>query len=576
MRIFFIIFSLFVIISISANDSYSEDPSKQWAKVYSGNNMEYAYAVQETSDGGYILAGFTLSFGTGNRDVWVLKLDSEGNVSWQNTYGGTGSDYAYSVQVTLDGGYVVAGCTNSFGTSSYDIFVLRLNGDGTIFWQKTYGGSDIDIAYDLHQTSDGGYVVAGYTKSFSDGDKDICVLKLDSEGAVSWQTTYGGTQKDDEAWSVRETSDGGYIVAGNSYSCSQGEKDMIVLKLDNTGDVIWQKGYDGGENDYAFSIEQTIDGGYILCGHTSAFETNGGNIRVLKLAIDGTISWEKNIVGDYFERSYSIHQTTDGGYILAGDTYSFGAGGRDMWLIKLNNSGDIQWQKTFGGAGDDTAYSIQQTSGGGYVVTGKTSSFSETDTSTDIVVLRIAGDANFPVCGDALATSAATSSASSNDMAVESINISLPYLSSAPTTTDISITTQSSTAEIMEVCYFDPNDVDGDGIPNSNDNCPDYYNQSQVDIYPQGGNGIGDSCECEGDFECDGDCDGTDATLFKTDFGRSIFTNPCNNISQCNGDFDCDGDCDGTDATSFKVDFGRSSFNDPCPSCTAGDWCSYQ
>ena len=127
----------------------------------------------------------------------------------------------------------------------------------------------------------------------------------------------------------------------------------------------------------------------------------------------------------------------------------------------------------------------------------------------------------------------------------------------------------------MEICYFDPNDVDGDGIPNSSDNCPDYYNQSQIDIYPQGGNGIGDLCECEGDFECDGDCDGTDATQFKTDFGRSIFNKPCNNNSQCYGDFDCDGDCDGTDATSFKVDFGRSSFNDPCPSCTVGDWCSY-
>jgi len=164
-----------------------------WAASYGGSYPDYVSSIQQTSDGGYIVAGHTLSFGVGDRDFWVLKLDEEGNVEWQKAYGGSDYDWATSIQQTDDGGYIVAGYTFSFGAGGYDFWVLKLNENGNVEWQKTYGGSDDEEAYSINQTDDGGYIVAGgSTYSFEPGGYDVWVLKLDEEGNVEWQKTYGG------------------------------------------------------------------------------------------------------------------------------------------------------------------------------------------------------------------------------------------------------------------------------------------------------------------------------------------------------------------------------------------------
>ena len=288
------IFFLLVAINLcAAHSGVSATPGKQWAHVYRGSNSDVARSVQETSDGGYIVAGYTSSFGVGNNDIWILKLEDDGEISWQKTFGGNGVDQAYAVQETSDGGYVITGYTNSIGAGSNDIWVLKLENDGTINWGKTYGGSDSDIAYAIQQTSEGGFIVAGYTNSFGDGDKDVLVMKLDSLGNIIWQKTNGGTRTDDEAWSVRETFDGGFVVAGNTYSCGLGLRDILVLKLDSLGELVWEKGYGGSKYDHAKSIEPTLDGGYIISGHSSDFANGGGNIKILKLNIDGNLSWHK-------------------------------------------------------------------------------------------------------------------------------------------------------------------------------------------------------------------------------------------------------------------------------------------
>lgn len=569
MKSLFIVFLLVALNLCIAHAGYGFDPGKQWVRVYGGSNSDVARSIQETSVGGYIVAGYTSSFGVGNNDIWILKLEDDGQISWQKTFGGNGVDQAYAVQETSDGGYVITGYTNSFGAGSNDIWVLKLGNDGTIHWGKTYGGSDSDVAYDIQQTSDGEYIVAGCTRSFGDGDTDILVLKLDSSGNIIWQKTNGGTRTDDEAWSVRETFDGGFVVAGNTYSCGLGLRDILVLKLDSLGDLVWEKGYGGSKYDHAKSIEPTPDGGYIISGHSSDFVTGGGNIRILKLDIDGNLSWYKTFGGSHLDRSSSIHQTTDGGYIVAGTTLSFGAGSEDMWLTKLSTSGNVQWQKPFGGTGKEIAYSIQQTSDGGYIATGRTDSFNEG--GVDILVLKVDSGGDIYGCDIS-----GMSDASITDASVENSDTVLPHTTPHLTAGALSIISQNSAAEIITVCYFDPDDVDGDGIYNVVDNCPAYFNPGQEDVFPSpAGNGTGDACDCEGNFDCDEDCDGTDATIFKDDFGRSVFANSCIDEPPCLGDFDCDQDCDGTDAILFKADFGRSQFINPCPPCTVSNWCSY-
>jgi uncharacterized delta-60 repeat protein len=182
------------------------------------------------------VAGWTFSFGAGGRDFWVLKLNSDGIVAWQKTYGGADWDEACSIQRTSDGGYIVAGRTYSFGAGNYDFWVLKLNSDGTVSYQKTYGGANWDWANSIYQTSDGGYIVAGGTQSFGAGGEDSWVLKLNSDGTVSWQKTYGGSSAD-RAYSIQQTSDGGYIVAGFTASFGAGSGDFWVLKLNSDGTI---------------------------------------------------------------------------------------------------------------------------------------------------------------------------------------------------------------------------------------------------------------------------------------------------------------------------------------------------
>jgi hypothetical protein len=371
----------FVLFSVSTASAF------QWVKTYHKPDYDYAYSIQQTSDGGYIVAGLSsLGF---VQYAWVLKLDGNGNVQWQKTYGdGT----AYSIQQTSDGGYIVAGEAYSFGAGGSDACVLKLDGDGNVQWQKTYGGSNLDSASSIQQTSDSGYIVAGQTGSFGAGFYDAWVLKLDGDGYVQWQKTYGGTDSD-FVNSIQQTSDSGYIVAGQTGSFSAGSYDVWVLKLDGDGYVQWQKTYGGAaNNDSANSIQQTSDNGYIVAGQTQSFGAGGYDAWVLKLDGDGYVQWQKTYGGTSEDEVYSIQQTSDNGYIVAGQTYAFGAVYSDAWVLKFDGNGYVQWQKTYGGtANNDSANSIQQTSDGGYIVAGFTT-LQSLYRDTDVWVLRL--DAN--------------------------------------------------------------------------------------------------------------------------------------------------------------------------------------
>ena len=368
----------------------------QWAKTYGGTASDYPYSIKQTSDGGYIVAGMTWGFDAGVTNMLIVKLSSEGDIEWQKTYGGSGEDGSWNtiIQETSDGGYIVATDTASFGAGGKDVWILKLFSDGEIEWQKTYGTTEDDDARGgIRITSDGGYVVAGRT--WISGYYDFWVLKLNSSGNIEWQKSYGG-RGHQYADSVQQTSDGGYVVAGSSGYERYGS---WIIKLSFEGNIEWQRTY-GGEGrsyNYRCHIQQTSDGGYIVTDYSDLFGTGMYDFLVLKLNSSGDIEWQKTYGGsdDDFV-AVSIQQTSEGGYIVTGITSSFGAGGFDIWVLKLFSDGDIEWEKTYGSGNTEQPFSIQQTSDGGYIVAGYTSSGGQ---STDMLILKISPDGNIEPCG---------------------------------------------------------------------------------------------------------------------------------------------------------------------------------
>ena len=383
----------------------NEVTTGQWAKSYGGGNLDIAYSVKQTSDGGFILVGNSMSFGANPYlyDIWVVKLDANGDLEWQKAIGGEKMDKAFSIQQTSDGGYVIGGYTESFGAGSYDLWIIKLRSNGDIEWQKTYGGQDcecMDEGDSIQQTADGGYVVAGTTCSFGDEYGDFWVLKLNAQGDIEWQKAYNGGYVD-RASVIRQTSDGGYILAGKGEFWDQGgyKYDLWVLKLNAQGDIEWQKIFGmPGADAKEISVQQAALGGYIVVGNVEYNGTGNRDFLVLKLSASGDIEWQK-VSGDegHDESGDAVIETTDGGYVVAGSLVSSSpmAGGSTLLLLmKLDSRGNVVWQKTYGER-EEFANALQQTSDGGYVVAGYTSSGAG---NGDFWVLRLDADGDIPGC----------------------------------------------------------------------------------------------------------------------------------------------------------------------------------
>jgi hypothetical protein len=359
---------LFILLLVTFSQA-----QQRWQRAYGGTDYEEGRSVQQTSDGGYIVAGETSSFGAGLVDVYLIKTDASGDTLWTRTYGGTNSDYGYSVQQTQDGGYVVAGSTSSFGAGNGDVYLIKTNASGDTLWTRTYGGTDYDNGYSARQTSDGGYIVAGATNSFGNGNQ-VYLVKTNASGDTLWTRAYGGTDYE-EGRSVQQTSDGGHIVAGETSSFGAGLVDVYLIKADASGDTLWTRTYGGTSYDFGSSVQQTSDGGYIIAGYTFSFGAGYADVYLIKADAFGDTLWTRTYGGTNDDYGSSVQQTSDGGYIIAGDTRSFGAGNEAVYLIKTNSQGDTLWTRTYGGTEYDWGNSVQQTSDGGYIIAGGTSSF---------------------------------------------------------------------------------------------------------------------------------------------------------------------------------------------------------
>ncbi|MFI5196108.1 MAG: T9SS type A sorting domain-containing protein [Chitinophagales bacterium] len=349
-----------------------------WQKSYGGSDNDDPYSVQQTTDGGYVFAGKSKSVDgdvTGNHgveDFWIVKVDDTGRIQWENSYGGSGQDVALSMQQTTDGGYIVAGFTKSadgdvtINHGGEDVWVIKLSSTGSLVWQKTYGGTGDDLATSIQQTTDGGYIVAGISNS-TDGDvtgnhggNDIWILKLSATGSIVWENSYGGSGDEadgDEAYpgTVQQTIDGGYVFAGTTNS-TDGDVtgyhggllfDYWVVKVSATGSMVWAKCFGGTGDDDAYFVQQTRDTGYIVTGTSNS--TNGDithnlgtyDYWILKLNSSGNLVWEKNYGGSLDDYGFCIHPTSDSEYIVCGysgsndSEVSGNHGAYDGWVVKL-------------------------------------------------------------------------------------------------------------------------------------------------------------------------------------------------------------------------------------------------
>jgi len=371
--------------------------SPHFCKAIGGEKLDVGVSLIQTSDSGYAISGSTYSFGAGQLDVYVIKLDSNGNLQWTKTIGGKNEDGSSSIIQTSDGGYAIAGFTTSFSEvdvfkREVDVYVVKLDVNGNLQWTKTIGGKKEEEGVSLIQTSDGGYAIAGSTYSFGAGQLDVYVVKLDANGNLQWTKTIGGPASEAGS-SLIQTSDGGYAIAGSTKSFGAGEKDVYVVKLDANGNLQWTKTIGGGDRDEGHSLIQTSDGGYAIAGYTYSFGAGFSDVYVVKLDASGNLQWTKTIGGKSWEAGRSLIQTSDGGYAIAGFTKSFGAGREDVYVVKLDANGNLQWTRTIGGENEDLGNSLIQTSDGGYVIAGYTESFGAGGRDVYVVKLDKNGDA---------------------------------------------------------------------------------------------------------------------------------------------------------------------------------------
>ena len=339
-----------------------------WDKTYGGSSGDLANSIIQTTDGGFAVAGNTFSKGDDYYgDAWIIKLNNQGNIVWDRTYGGKGYDWANSIIQTTDGGFAVAGESSI----SHGAWIIKLDSKGNIAWDTTYSGGKYNYfkANCIIQTTDGGYAVAGSTGALS----DVCITKLDSQGNIVWDRTYGGSD-DDEAHSIIQTTDGGFMVAGFTRSKGSGRADFWIIKLDSKGTLVWDRTYGGSIWEEANSIIQTTDGGFALAGWTTSKGSGGKDFWIIKLDSKGTLVWDRTYGGSYDDEAHSLIQTTDGGFMVAGFTTSKGAGKSDFWIIKLDSKGTLVWDRTYGGSYEDEAHSLIQSTDGGFMVAGSSKS----------------------------------------------------------------------------------------------------------------------------------------------------------------------------------------------------------
>lgn len=393
-----------LLLVLLAINSYAQAPTIEWQKSIGGSGNDLGIDIKPTNDGGYIALGssnsnnlFTQQNYLGSYDIYVVKTDATGNIQWQKTFGGSGYDVGTSIQQTTDNGYIISGYTDStdgditINHGLFDALVMKIDTNGNLQWLKTYGGSLIENSFAIISLADGSYVFSGHSGSsdgqvsYNHGSNDAWIVKLDASGTMLWEKSLGGSQLE-FINKIVPTNDNNLIIVGHTNSSdgdvfiNQGSIDSWIVKLNPEGNLIWEKTFGSLGDDYLYDIKPTSDGGYIASGQSDSV---GGDFAgqhglfdawTVKLAGDGILQWQK-IYGGSLDESLNIaHETAEGNFIFAGETASedgqlvSGLGEQDVWIVKTNNLGEILWQQRYGGTASDVINAFVPTTNNGFVL----------------------------------------------------------------------------------------------------------------------------------------------------------------------------------------------------------------
>ena len=350
-----------------------------WTKTFGGPSYEDGMSIQQVSDGGYIMTGNTHSYGNGG--AWLVKTDAYGNKLWDKVFGNSTFHFGSTVQQTRDGGFILTGRTNYGGK---DAWLIKTDAQGDIIWDKSFEDS---FGASIQQTSDGGYIITG---SKSESFTSAWLIKTDADGKKIWERTFSESSEiTSEGRSVQQTCDGGYIIAGTitnwlpdtrnatlNYTPMIFNNDIWLIKTNERGYIQWDKTFGGSGNDRGRSVQQTREGGFIITGDTKSYGAGGEDLWLIKTDADGNMLWDQDFGGQDEDEGYFVQQTSDGGYIITGVTnFRLYADRADAWLIKTDANGNKLWDKTYGGPRYNTAASVQQTLDSGYIIVGSTDSY---------------------------------------------------------------------------------------------------------------------------------------------------------------------------------------------------------
>jgi hypothetical protein len=349
-----------------------------WTRTYGGESFDEGKCVEQTSDGGYIITGYTWSFGAGKSNLWLLKTDSLGDTLWTKTYGKQGCEEGFFIQQTNDDGYIITGFIHNPDSGTYQLWLLKTDENGDTLWTREYGKELSEEGYCVKQTNDEGYIITGYIHN-PDSGYQLWLLKTDSLGDTLWTRTYGGMESE-RGFFLQQTDDNGYVITGYTSSFGVNGSELWLLKTDEQGDTLWTRRYGGRWTNIGRCIQETSDGGYVIAGVTTVDSTGAGDLWVglwlLKTDTLGDTVWAHIYGGwDFDAEGYYVQETHDGGFIVTGWMRS-SQNWDDVWLLKTDVNGDTLWTRSYGGAGSDEGYCVQQTDDGGYIVVGKTESFS--------------------------------------------------------------------------------------------------------------------------------------------------------------------------------------------------------
>ena len=375
-----------------------------WNKTYGGIMDDRGTCVIESSDGGYVITGFKHIGDNGDMDAWLIKTNKDGEEVWNKTYGGSTHEYGYSVAQTTDGGYIITGLYHTETAIFADVLLIKTYPNGTQEWNNTFSGeSTYDIGNCVLQASDGGYIIVGQTGAIGvNGNTNLWLIKANSTGDLEWQKTFGGPYADLGYW-VIQSSDGGYVITGYTYSYDAGiNKDLWLIKTNSTGDLEWNKTIGGGANDEGRCVVQANDGGYIIAGSTNSYGTDNQEVWLVKTDQNGNHLWNQTYGVSNWDEGHCVMQASDGGYIITGGinavplvTMSIrNAVVSDVLLIKTDENGNEAWNQSYGGTGNDMGNSVIQDSNGDYIVAGFTSTYG-IGGSNDVWLLKVAS--GFPV-----------------------------------------------------------------------------------------------------------------------------------------------------------------------------------